>query len=186
MIPLNINLAAPKKFPREILFGFIAMVIFAAATLTTVTIQEYTANNTVLRVSETWIKENNKKQAQNKLFTKKANPNTKELENLKKDFSYINGIINKNMFSLPLFLSELEKLKPERVNINEVGFGENIKVVTIKGRSDFVPAVSAFLNALDKSTQFRVELLKEEIHGQGQIAFELMLEWMDGIDGKKI
>ncbi len=186
MTPLNINLAAPKKFPREILLGFIAMVIFAAATLTTVTIQEYMANNTVLMVSENWIKENNKKQAQNKLVAKQTVPDTKKFENLKKDFSYINGIINKNLFSLPLFLSELEKLKPERVNINEVGFGENLKVMTIKGRSNFIPAVSAFLNALDKSPQFRVELSNEEINDQGQIAFELTLEWMDGTDGKKI
>lgn len=186
MTPLNINLAAVKKFPREMLFGFMAVLIFATATLTTVTLQEYKANNTVLRVSENWIKENNKKQAQNKLFAEKASPDTKEFENLKKDFSYIKGIINKNMYSLPRFLSELEKLKPERVNINEVGFGENPKVVTLKGRSDFVTAVSSFLNALDKSPRFRVELSKEEIHGQGQIAFELMLEWLDGPDGKKI
>lgn len=186
MIPLNINLAAPKKFLREILFGLIALMIFAAATLTTLTIQEYMANNTLLRVSENWIRENNKKQVQNELIAKKASPDTKEFENLKKDFSYINGIINKNIFSLPRFLSELEKLKPERVNINEVGFGENPKMVTIKGRSDFVTAVSAFLNALDKSPQFRVEVSKEEIHGQGKIAFELTLEWLDGTDGKKI
>lgn len=186
MIPLNINLAAPKRFPREILLGFTAVLIVAAATLTTITIKEYTANDTVLRVSENWIKESNKKQAQHKRLAQKAVPNTKEFENLRNDFSHINGIINKNMFSLPLFLSELEKLKPEQVNINEVGFGENPKVVTLKGRSDFVIAVTAFLNALDKSPQFRVELSKEEIHGQGQISFELTLEWVDGLDGQKI
>jgi hypothetical protein len=186
MIPLNINLAAPKKISRQMTLGFIAVLIFAAATLTTLNMQEYTDNNNVLRASENWIKENNKKREQNKRLAQKAIPDLKGFENLKKDFSYINGIINKNMFSLPLFLSELEKLKPERVNINEVVFGKNLKVVTIKGWSSFVPAVSSFLRALDNSQRFRVELSKEEFNGQGQIAFELMLEWMDGLDGKKI
>jgi hypothetical protein len=186
MIPLNINLAVPKKKSRQMVLGFVVVLIFAAATLTTVNLQEYTANKNVLGVSENWFKENTKKREQNKRLAQKSVPDLKKFENLKKDFIYINSIINKNTFSLPLFLSELEKLKPERVDINEVRFGENPKVVTIKGRSNFVPAVSSFFNALDKSPQFRVELLKEEIHGQGKIAFELTLEWLGGQDEKKI
>lgn len=201
MTPLNINLAAPKKIPKEMLLGVMVVLAFAAATVSSVTLHEYMANNKVINASQTWIKESNKKRELKELAVRKAVPDPKVLEGIKNDFLYLEGILKKNMFSLPLVLSEIEKIRQDQVIINEVAFGENPRVVTLKGQSNFVMAVSDFLAALDKSRRFRVELsrvelpkiklskielFEAEINAQRQILFELTLEWVEFQDGKKI
>jgi hypothetical protein len=186
MKPLNINLAAPKKIPKEVLLGFMVILVFAAATLSSVTVHEYMANNKVIKTSQDWIKESNKRRELKEIAARKVVPDPKALEEIKTDFLYLDGILKKTNFSLPLVLSEIEKIKIDQVVINEVAFTENLRVVTLKGQSNFVMAVSDFLASLDKSRRFKVELSKEEINGQRQISFELTLEWMDIQDGQKI
>lgn len=186
MIPLDINLAAPKKIPKEIVVGFMAVLVFAAATLSSVTLYEYMANNEVIKTSQAWIKESNKRREIKALAARESVPDPKALEEIKNNFLYLEGIRKKHMFSLPLVLSQIEKIRQDQVIINEVAFDENLRVVTLKGQSNFVMAVSDFLAALEETHRFRVELSKEEINGQRQILFELTLEWLELQDGKKI
>jgi hypothetical protein len=184
MTPLNINLAAPKKIPKEMLLGGVIVLIFAAATLSSVTLHEYRANNKVIHDSQTWIKESSKRRELKALAARKTITDPKVLEGIQNDFLYLEGIRKKQLFSLPLVLSEIEKIRQDQLIVNEVAFTENPWGVTLKGQSNFVMAVSDFLAALEKSRRFRVELSKielpkEAINSNEQILFELTLEWLE-------
>jgi len=178
MKPLYINLAAMKNIQGKIVFAFVLIVIAVATGLTLGSTYEYMANKKVIKVYQNRFQELNRKEKYKKSDSKKKVPDQKELEIVRKNFVYLEGIIKKNMFSLPLLLTEIEKIKPEQLNINEIVFSENLQVVTLKGQSNFVNRISQFLIALDRSPLFRVELSKEEINGQQQIAFELILKWI--------
>ncbi len=175
MKPLPINLSARTKFSGNLVLAFVVLFMVTTLALTLGNTFEYVENNKVIKAYQNRIKEFKEKRKQRAVLAQKRVPDKKKLEGLEHDFLYLNTIVKKNRFSLPLFLSEIEKIKPERVNINEVAFSESLQVVTLKGQSDFVDTVSQFLMALDRSLLFDVELSKQEIHGSGQVAFGLTL-----------
>ncbi len=175
MKPLHINLSVKKNYQGNFVFSFLVLFMATTLVLTLGNTYEYVVNNKVIKEYQNKIKELKAKRKQQIVLSKKMVPDKKKLERLQQDFLYLNGIIKKNMFSLALFLSEIEKIKPEKVNINEVAFSESLQVVTLKGQSDFVDTVSQFLMALDRSPLFDIKLLKQEINGPRQIAFELRL-----------
>ena len=155
--------------------AFAVMLTVMTLALTLGNTYEYVENNGVLKEYQSRIKALKAKEKQRAVLSQKMVPDKKKIERLHQNFLYLNTLIKKNRFSLPLFLSEIEKIKPERVNINEVAFSENLQAVTLKGQSDFVDTVSQFLMALDRSPLFDVELSKQEIPGPRQVAFELTL-----------
>ncbi len=175
MKPLHLNLSAKKEFQGNFVFALVVLFMVTSLVLTLGNTYEYMENNKIIEEYQNRIKELKAKKKKRIVLSQKMAPDKKEFERLQQDFLYFNGIIKKNLFSLPLFLSEIEKVKPEKIDINEVAFSENLQVVTLKGKSDFVDTVSQFLMVLDRSPLFDIKLLKQEIHGPRQIAFELRL-----------
>jgi Tfp pilus assembly protein PilN len=186
MKSLPINLSAKTKFPGNLVLAFVVLFMVTTLALTLGNTFEYVENNKVIKEYQTRIKVLKEKRKQRAVLTQKRAPDKKKLERLHQDFLYLNTIVKKSSVSLPLFLSEIEKIKPDRVNINEVAFSQSLQVVTLKGQSDFVDTVSQFLMALDRSPLFDVKLSKQEIHGAGQVAFELTLSRIEKQNAKKI
>lgn len=178
MKPLTINLVIKKNI-REKVFPTIA-VIFAIAALgaTLTNTYDYYATTKVINVYELRIEQINmrfnqkQKMAQNKVVDKK------ESNKIKQDFNYLGSIIKKNMFSLPGMLTQIEKAKPDKIDINKLIFSENFKVVKIRGESSHAGSVSKFIAGMDKSEHFNVELSNEEINEDKRIFFELNVRWM--------
>ena len=134
---------------------------------TAINIYGYIANRNTITEYQSRI-EKLKKQAENK-----------ELKKLKKEFNYLIPVIERDLFSLPSFLTEIEKNKPEKIDIYELTFSESLRTVTIKGESNYVESVSAFLIEMEKSKHFSVNLIRQVIKEDHSILFELKAEWKE-------
>jgi len=167
MNPININLSLHVNILRKILLAAAIILGVVAFVYTAINIYAYTANRKTITEYQSRI-EKLKKQAENE-----------ELKKLKKEFNFLLPVIEKDLFSLPLFLTEIEKNKPEKINIYELTFSENLKTVTLKGESNYVESVSAFLIEMEKSKYFSVDLIRQVIKEDRSIMFELKAKWKE-------
>jgi hypothetical protein len=165
MKPVTINLSLHVNILRKVLLVTAIILGVAAFVFTAINVYGYIANRQTISEYQSRI-EKLKKQAENK-----------ELKKLKKELNYFIPIIERDLFSLPLFLTEIEKNKPEKINIYEIAFSENLRVANFKGESIYVESVSAFLVQLEKSRYFSVNLIREVIKEDHSIMFELQVEW---------
>lgn len=167
MKPVTINLSLYINILRKILLVTAIILGLAAFVFTAINIYGYIANRKTITEYQSRI-EKLKKQAENK-----------ELKKLEKEFNFLIPVIERDLFSLPLFLTEIEKNKPEKIDIYELSFSETLKAVTIKGESNYVESVSDFLIAMEKSKYFSVNLIKQVIKEDRSIMFELKAEWKE-------
>lgn len=185
MKPIAINLVTQKNTKSKILAG--GVILFAAATfaITLANAMDYYADKKVVKTYESRLREIKKRaQKQAAVFVKK-DVNQKEYQKAKADFKYLTGIIQKNLFPLPFVLSEIERIKTDRININALVFFKNLAGVTIKGDSTHVDSISRFIVDMEKSEHFNIELSREEIKENKKIIFELIARWnFEGNDPK--
>ena len=167
MKPVTINLSLYINIVRKVLLVTAIILGFAAFVFTAINIYGYIANRKTITEYQSRI-EKLKKQAENK-----------DQKKLKKEFNYLIPVIERDLFPLPLFLTEIEKNKPEKIDINELTFSETLKTVTIKGESNYVESVSAFLIEMEKSKHFSVNLIRQVIKEDHSILFELKAEWKE-------
>ena len=90
------------------------------------------------------------------------------------------------MFSLPEVLTEIERIKPDKIDIKELIFSDNLTVVMIRGESNHAGSVSKFIIGMDRSKQFNIELSREEIDENKRIIFELTARWISVENDQKI
>ena len=95
----------------------------------------------------------------------------------KQELEFLGSIIKQHTFSLPMVLSEIEKVKPQMVDINQLSFSETLDSVVIKGESGQVGAISQFIANLYRSGRFDIKLTREEIREDKKINFELTAKW---------
>ncbi len=167
MKPVTINLSLYINILRKVLLVTAIILGFTAFVFTAINIYGYIANRSTITEYRSRI-EKLQKQAENK-----------ELKKLKKEFNSLKPVIERDLFSLPLFLTEIEKNKPEKIDIYELTFSETLKAVTIKGESNHVESVSDFLIAMEKSKYFSVNLIRQVIKEDRSIMFEIKAEWKE-------
>lgn len=183
MKPLNINLVVKRNVWSKISFAAIAVLAAATCAFTMVNTYDYFANTKVIQTYERRIKEINKRSEQQRRGDRKSSLSSKMIEEYKKDMAVFSELIAKNLFPLQKVLSEIEKAKPQKVNIVSLNFSENLYALRITGESKYVASVSKFIVDLDRSESLEVELLKEEIQEDKKIVFELTARWTDVKNG---
>ena len=186
MKPVTINLVVKKNIWGKVSLGLVAIFVFATLGITLVTIYDYYANTKVIKTYESRLKEINRRSAQKKIASPEMITDKKEHEKTKEDLNYLSTIIKKNMFPLPIVLTEIERVKPDKIDINELIFSDNFKIVTIKGESKNVDSVSRFIINLDRSNHLSIELSREEIKEDKRIIFELTARWISLENDQKI
>jgi len=186
MKPIAINLVIKKNIRSNVFLGFVVMLVFTTLAVTLSNAVDYYANKKVVNTYELRLKEINRRLKQKKTFARNIDVNKKEYQKIKQDLSYLSGIIKKNMFPLPVVLSEIERIKPDKIDINELIFSENLKTLIIKGESNHVGSVSLFIVDMERSKHFDVELSKEEIKEDKKIFFELTARWVSLENDQKI
>ena len=82
------------------------------------------------------------------------------------------------MFPLSELLTQIERVKPDKIDIKALIFSDNLKTIVISGASDHVEEVSDFIAGMDRSKSFAIELSKEEIDENSRIIFELIARWI--------
>jgi len=179
MKPINISLVARKNIWGRISLGLAAVFVFITCGFTMVNIYDYYANTNIIQTYETRLKKINKRAEQKRVNDQKRLSMGKEDKNSRQDLNYLKAVIKKNIFPLNEVLSQIEKIKPAKIEINELRFIDNLKTILIKGASHQVTQVSKFLMELDRSKYFAIELSKEEIEEDKRIIFELTAKWVD-------
>ncbi|MCK5099637.1 MAG: hypothetical protein KAR45_16125 [Desulfobacteraceae bacterium] len=167
MKPVAINLSLHRNIFRKVLLALLIIFVFTALGFTAVNSYNYITNRNIIKKYQSRVGKL-KKQAQNK-----------EQKKAKKEFDYLIPVIKNDLFSLPMILTEIEKNKPQKVDIHQLIFSENHKQVTIKGESGYVESVSAFLIEMEKSKQFSVKLIRQVITEDRSILFEINAEWKE-------
>ena len=179
MKPVNINLAVKKNIQGKISLGLAAVFILAACGFIMVNIYDYNANAKVIKIYEARLKTINKRSEQEKVTARKILINREDDKTpLRQDLNYLKTIIKKNMFPLSEVLTQIERVKPDKIDIKELIFSDNLKTIVISGASDHVAEVSDFLIAMERSNYFTTELTKEEINENSRIIFELTAKWI--------
>ncbi|MFH2059881.1 MAG: hypothetical protein ABIJ59_13385 [Pseudomonadota bacterium] len=177
MKPISINLAVKSNFWRKISLPIAAIFAIITLGITVMNMNDYYANIEVIKTYELRIKEVNKRSEVKRKAAQKNVIDSKEDKRFKQDLNYLSDIIKKNMFALPAVLTEIERVKSDRVDINELIFSDDFMVVRIKGESNHVKSVSEFVVGMDRSNHFDIDLSKEEISDDKKIIFELKARW---------
>ncbi len=183
MRPVNINLVVKKNIWAKISIAFIAVLTVITCAVTMVNTYDYFANTKVIRTYERRIKDIKQRTEQKRLEDKKASLSSAKVVRYKQDIVFFSKLIAKNLFPLHKVLDEIEKAKPQKINIDSLRFSKDLYTVRITGHSTHVPSVSKFIIDLDKSESFEVELSKEEIKENKKIVFELTAKWADVKNG---
>jgi hypothetical protein len=178
MKPVTINLVLKKNIWGKFFLSFVVIVVFSTIGITLVNMIDYSANIKVIKTYELRIKEINQRSERKRKTTQNKRTDKKQYQKIKQDLKYLEGIIKKNMFPLPAVLTEIERVKPDKIDINELIFSDNLKIVIIKGESNHVGSVSKFIIRMDRSKRFHIELSKEEINEDKRIIFELTARWI--------
>ncbi len=165
MKPIIINLSLYINIIRKTLLVAAVILVSTALGLTAVTTYDYVANQNLIREYQSRIGKL-KKQAKNK-----------EQKRLTEELEFLIPVIEKDLFPLPKLLTEIEKIKPAKINIHELIFSESMKTVTIKGESSYVESISTFLIGMEKSNRFSVKLIRQVIKKDWSIIFEVKAEW---------
>ncbi len=178
MKPVNINLAVKKNTLGKISLGLAAVFILATCGFTMVNIYDYYANTKVIKIYEKRLKTINKRSEQKRVNAQKINLNREDGKKNIQDLNYLKTIIKKNMFPLSELLTQIERVKPDKIDIKALIFSDNLKTVIISGASDHVAEVSDFIVGMDRSKYFTIELSKEEITENSRTIFELTAKWI--------
>ena len=186
MKPVSINLLLKKDIRGKFFLSFVVILVFSTLGITLVNTIDYYANIKVIKTYESRIKGINQRADRKRKAAQKKFTDKKEYQKIKQDLNYLSGILKKNMFSLPAVLTEIERVKPDKIDINELIFSDNLKVVIIKGESNHVRSISEFIIEMDRSKRFNIELSREEINEDKKIIFELTARWISIENDQKI
>jgi hypothetical protein len=178
MKPVNINLAVKKNIREKISLGLAAVFILAACGFIMVNIYDYNTNTKAIKIYEARLKTINKRSEQQRVNARKTNINREDDKKNRQDLNYLKAIIKKNMFPLSELLTQIERVKPDKIDIKALIFSDNLKTVIISGASGHVSEVSDFIAGMDRSKSFTIELSKEEINENSRIIFELTAKWI--------
>ncbi len=165
MRPVVINLSSYVNFMQKVLL-IIANVMFVTA-----------LGFSVVNAYNYILKNNTIEEHKFNIVTFRKQAENKEQKKIKKELGYLISIIEKDLFPFPKVLTEIEQYKPERVDIHELTFSDNLKNIIIKGESGHFESVSIFFTKMEQSKHFTVKHIKQGIKENRNILFELAIEW---------
>jgi Tfp pilus assembly protein PilN len=78
-----------------------------------------------------------------------------EVESLKKDIDFINGLIKMDAYPYDRLLDSLEVCMPQGVVLSDLKMSKDLDMVTLKGEVDSMDNITVFLNNLNDSKIFK-------------------------------
>lgn len=183
MKPVRINLVKQKKVWSKISLGLAAVLTAVTCAVTLVNTYDYFENTKVIRIYEKRVKELNSRTERKRREVSKKRQDSKEADQFKKDVAYFSSITEKSLFPLTDLLTRIEKVRPQKVDIDSLLFSDNLHALVIRGSSGQVSAITRFITELGKSGYFDIQLSKEEIMGNKSVEFELTARWTGGKNG---
>ena len=157
MKPVNINLAVKKDIQGKISLWLAAVFILAACGFIMVNIHDYYTNTKVIKIYEARLKTINERSEQQRVNAQKTNINREDDKKNRQDLNYLKAIIKKNMFPLSELLTQIERVKPDKIDIKALIFSDNLKTVIISGASGHVADITDFIAGMDRSKSFTIE-----------------------------
>lgn len=186
MKPASIDLMKKNQTRGKILMPLLALAVCVAAGFTFVNVMDYQANVRVITEYENRVRqmrhqmEQQKKEAANRVQTQQ-----KKQADIEAAFEPLGKMIRQDLFPLLDVFTELEMLKPERVDIMGLSFTDSLATVQIKAESASAEAVFSFLDSMARSSRFDVVLSRKELSYDNRIIFEFTARWIaDGNDEK--
>ena len=178
MKPIIVNLASRKYRWADLRTVAAFLLVCAALGFTGLNLYDYSANKRVIRQYESRLDKMEKRAQEKQKLLLKAQKKEKDREKSKEKLDYLYSLIKKNLFSLPLVLTELERVKPEKIEIMEVQLSKDLKTANIVGKTGYVESVSTFLRDLDQSPYFSIDLARGSVDSDRNIRFTLKTNWM--------
>ncbi len=175
--PIAINLIVKKNIQERLSLSLVAVLAVLSLGLTLVNLYDYSENIKVIKTYESRIKEISR-------FSEEKRKPDPEREASIKDLDYLGTLIQKNLFSVPMVLTEIENAKHDKIHILALVFLEDLLGVSIKGESDHMDAVAKFILDMDQS--FEIEVSRQEINENKKIVFELIARWTAAGNDPKI
>ena len=79
----------------------------------------------------------------------------KEIESLKKDIDFINGLIKTDAYPYDRLLDSLEACMPQGVVLSELKMSKDLNMVTLMGKVDTMDKITVFINNLNELKIFK-------------------------------
>ncbi len=178
MKPLSINLVARKNVWAKAILALVVLFALTTLGITLANTYDYYANTNVIESYESRIKKIKQREQRKRTATVQDTAQKKEQEKIRQDLDFLMAMVKKNMFPLTSVLTEIERIKPDKVDIDELNFSDDLTKIRIRGTSDHVGSISGFIIVMEESALFDVELSREEIDENKKILFELNAGWI--------
>jgi Tfp pilus assembly protein PilN len=78
-----------------------------------------------------------------------------EIESLKKDIGFINGLIKMDAYPYDRMLDTLELCLPRGIVLSDLKMSKDLNMVTLQGKSDSMEKITDFINSLNDSKIFK-------------------------------
>lgn len=164
----------------------LALAVCAAVGFTFVNVVDYQANARVITEYENRVRQMQQQmEQQKKEAASRARAKQKHQADIQAEFEPLGKMIRQEQFPLMDVLTELEILKPERVDIMGLNFTDSLVTVRIKAESASPEAVFSFLDNMARSPRFDVELSRKEVGHDTRIIFELTARWAADANDEK-
>lgn len=176
MKPIRINLVQKANIWSRLAVALIALLACATCAVSLMNTLDYYYNTKEIKVYERRVEQMNR-QAKRKSASQKVSTVDADVRQYARDKEALMPLIEKSVFPLMDFLSLIETLRPDKVQIASLVFSKDMKSTTIVGQSGSSTDVSTFISRLKNSEKLRVRLEREEVKKGSWIEFELNARW---------
>lgn len=179
MRPIRVNLIRKKNVKGKLILGLTLLFTTMAICITLANVYDYIGNLQVIKEHQSRLKQVKEKSARitdNSRLTDSGL--TKEAE---EKAAQLQTLLTKHFISVPAVLTEIEKLKPEKVTIEEINYSHSDKGynIIINGSSDYTEAVQLFIERMNVSPKFLSALVEEKISNYHKIEFKMTATWVN-------
>jgi len=185
--PIKINLATFEYQDKRLSYSVMLVTALIVLTLSIISIRSGINAQSEINEYENKVAskaQNNIKRQQIKKETVKR-LNDKEIESLKKDIDFINGLIMMDAYPYDRLLDALESCAPQGVALLNFSLSKDQNTASLKGKAGSMDEITVFLNKLNSSkiyknssllnlTVSREDILQEEMeYPDNGITFEI-------------
>ena len=158
------------------MFSAVCLLIALAAGLTFSNIYEYYAN---LKTVDEYQQRLAAVQQHTKQIGIKRNRRSPEAQAAMDKANQLRPVLEKHFVSIPELLTDLERLKPDKLKIDEIKFFETGEKygISIQGSSGKTQAVFLFLDRMNRSEKFTHTLSQQKITNSKRLTFKLTAQW---------
>jgi Tfp pilus assembly protein PilN len=152
---IKINLATFEYQDKRISYPVMLLVAVMVLIISSLSIKAGLNGQSQIKGYESSI--NEREQGLLKKQQIKESPSLKdnEIESIKNEVNFINGIINQHAYPYDRLLDPLEAFVPQGVVLSSFGMSKDFNRVILNGRADSMNDITLFLNNLNNSTIYK-------------------------------